>query len=334
MTDTASHILIIGPAWVGDMVMAQSLFMTLTQTRNEPLIDVVAPAWSLPLLARMPEVNQGIALPVKHKQLGLGRRWKLGRSLKRAGYDQAIVLPRSYKAALVPWFARIPRRTGYRGEMRYGAINDMRKLDKSVLSQTVQRYVALGHEGNAAQAPAIPRPALRIDKENQQTLLRRFDLDTEKPVIAMMPGAEYGPAKRWPTDYFTELARRLVSQGKQIWVLGSPKEVALGEEIAQVNGVTNLCGKTELVDVVDLLALCAQAVTNDSGLMHVACASGTKVIAIYGSSDPAYTPPLSATAQVVYKHLACSPCFKRTCPLGHTNCLKMIKPDDVADLIE
>ncbi|MDZ7661030.1 lipopolysaccharide heptosyltransferase II [Thiohalophilus sp.] len=334
MTDSTPHILVIGPAWVGDMVMAQSLFMTLKQTRNNPLIDVVAPAWSLPLLARMPEVNQGIALPVKHKELGLARRWKLGRSLRRIGYDQAIVVPRSYKAALVPWFARIPRRTGYRGEMRYGTINDMRLLDKAVLFQTVQRYVALGREGNATQAPAIPGPSLQIDAKNQQTLLHRFGLDTDKPVIAMMPGAEYGPAKRWPTDYFTELARRLVERGKQIWVLGSAKEVELGEQIAEVDGVTNLCGKTELVDVVDLLALCDQAVSNDSGLMHVACASGTKVIAIYGSSDPAYTPPLSDTAQIVYKHLACSPCFKRTCPLGHTHCLKMIKPDDVADLIE
>lgn len=168
MTDSTPHILVIGPAWVGDMVMAQSLFMTLKQTRNNPLIDVVAPAWSLPLLARMPEVNQGIALPVKHKELGLARRWKLGRSLRRIGYDQAIVVPRSYKAALVPWFARIPRRTGYRGEMRYGTINDMRLLDKAVLFQTVQRYVALGREGNATQAPAIPgrpcRSMRRISK--------------------------------------------------------------------------------------------------------------------------------------------------------------------------
>ena len=335
MTDTTPHILVIGPAWVGDMVMAQSLFITLKQSvDNPPLIDVVAPQWSLPLLARMPEVNRGIALPVSHKQLGLATRWRLGCRLKADRYDQAIVLPRSYKAALVPWFAGIPRRTGYRGEMRYGAINDMRRLDKSVLFQTVQRYVALGREADAIQAPDIPRPSLRIDKENQQTLLRRFDLDTEKPVVAMMPGAEYGPAKRWPTEYFAELAAMLVNRGKQVWVLGSQKELELGEVIAKSDNMFNLCGKTDLVDTVDLLALCESAVTNDSGLMHVACAAGTRVFAIYGSSDPTYTPPLSENAKVIYQALDCSPCFERVCPLGHTNCLNQILPGQIIEYME
>lgn len=323
------RILVIGPAWVGDMVMAQSLFRTLKQQRDNPRIDVVAPQWSLPLLARMPEVNQGIALPVRHKELGLGKRRSLGRALRRHHYDQAIVLPRSYKAALVPWFAGIPRRTGYRGEMRYGAINDIRRLDKSVLYQTVQRFVALGLPANVTGAPAIPPPALRIDSKNQQACLLQLGLNTEQPVIAMMPGAEYGPAKRWPTAYYAELARKLVSQGKQVWVLGSQKESGLGEQIAVADGITNLCGRTELVDVVDLLALCDQAVTNDSGLMHVAAASGTRVIAIYGSSDPNYTPPLTDKAQIVYQNLECSPCFERECPLGHTNCLNDIKPEHI-----
>lgn len=334
MKDSAKRILVIGPAWVGDMVMAQSLFMTLEQTRDGPLIDVVAPPWSLPLLARMPQVDKGIGLPVKHKQLGLGKRWRLGRRLRDNKYDQAIVLPRSHKAALVPFFAGIPRRTGYRGELRYGLLNDIRQLDKSILNQTVQRYVALGQEGNATAPPAIPAPALEIDVANQHELLGRLGLNTDKPIVAMMPGAEYGPAKRWPTEYFAELAQKLAGQGKQVWVFGSAKEQPLGEQIAIAGGIINLCGKTELVDVVDLLALCDNAVTNDSGLMHVACATGTKVIAIYGSSDPAYTPPLSESARIIYQGLECSPCFERVCPLGHTNCLNNIKPEEVFDILD
>ena len=334
MTDSTQHILIIGPAWVGDMVMAQSLFMSLKQSRDVPVIDVVAPQWSLPLLARMPEVNEGIGLPVSHRELGLGKRWRLGRQLRANRYDQAIVLPRSYKAALLPFFAGIPRRTGYRGEMRYGVINDIRRLDKSVLQQTVQRYVALGLDADAVEPPPVAQPALRVDSANQSRLLKKLGLNTERPVVAMMPGAEYGPAKRWPTEYFAALATMLVDNDKQVWVLGSNKEQELGEQIAAVDGVVNLCGQTELVDTVDLLAQCDTAVTNDSGLMHVACASGTRVIAIYGSSDPAYTPPLSDTARVIYQQLDCSPCFERVCPLGHTDCLNSIRPEMVFQVLE
>ncbi len=336
MSDTSpsERILVIGPAWVGDMVMAQSLFMSLKQQRANPLIDVVAPKWSLPLLARMPEVHEGIPLPVQHGELGLGKRRALGHGLRRHRYDQAIVLPRSFKAALVPWFARIPRRTGYRGELRYGLINDLRQLDKGVLYRTVQRFVALGEQGDVDTAPAIPQPHLAGESHNLQRCLDKLDLNTDKPIIAMMPGAEYGPAKRWPTDYFAELARRLVERGKQVWVLGSHKEAPLGEAIAVSEGIVNLCGRTELVDVVDLLSLCEQAVTNDSGLMHVAAASGTSVIAIYGSSDPNYTPPLTDKAQIIYQDLDCSPCFERECPLGHTNCLNDIKPESILVHIE
>ncbi|MDR9437529.1 MAG: lipopolysaccharide heptosyltransferase II [Thiohalophilus sp.] len=336
MSDTSpsERILVIGPAWVGDMVMAQSLFMTLVQQRNNPVIDVVAPKWSLPLLARMPEVHEGIPLSVQHRELGLGKRRALGHALRVHRYDQAIVLPRSFKAALVPWFARILRRTGYRGEMRYGIINDSRRLDKRVLYRTVQRFVALGQEGDKDIAPAIPQPHLAIDSQHRQACLDKLGLNTDKPIIAMMPGAEYGPAKRWPTAYYAELAHWLVERGKQVWVFGSHKEASLGDAIAGSDDIVNLCGKTELVDVVDLLSLCEQAVTNDSGLMHVAAASGTRVIAIYGSSDPNYTPPLTDKAQIVYLNLDCSPCFKRDCPMGHTNCLNDIKPESILARIE
>ena len=322
MNKHQERILVIGPAWVGDMVMAQSLFLTLKQTFPDVIIDVLAPAWSLPLLSRMPQVNEAIVLPVSHGQLALVARFRIGRQLRYKGYTRAIVIPRSYKAALVPFFAGIPMRTGYRGEMRYGVINDMRPLNKEVLTQTVQRQVALGLPGTAEQPPAIPYPELQIDKDNQRRLLAELSLNLDKPIVGLMPGAEYGPAKQWPIASYQELAGKLIFNGYQVWVFGSEKERAIGAQIAQTGqDITNLCGKTQLEDVVDLIALCHSVVSNDSGLMHVACATGRRVIAIYGSSSPVYTPPLSKNAEVIYRYLECSPCFKRECPLGHTNCL-------------
>jgi heptosyltransferase II len=324
------RILVIGPAWVGDMVMAQSLYITLKQFHPDCTIDVVAPAWSLPMLTRMPQVRRGIELQVGHKQLGLSERWRAGRALRHEHYAQAIVLPRSLKAALIPWFASIQCRTGYRGEMRYGLINDMRILDKTRLTQTVQRFVALGHPPEAVQPPNIPEPKLTVDSANQQRLLSQLGLSTDKSIVAMMPGAEYGPAKQWPLASWRALAQRCVTAGKQVWIVGSAKEQAGGAQVAQgITGVHNLCGKTALVDAVDLLAMAQVAVTNDSGLMHVACATGVPVVAIYGSSSPNYTPPLSANAKVIYHALHCSPCFERSCRFGHTNCLTQISEQEV-----
>jgi len=330
MPANVSRILIIGPAWVGDMVMAQSLYLTLKQTNPPCQIDVVAPTWSLALLTRMPQVRRGIELPVGHQQLGLGARWQLGRNLRQEHYDLAIVLPRSFKAALVPWFAGVPRRRGYRGEMRYGVINDMRRLDKSLLTQTVQRFVALGTTTDLVAPPSIPTPALTIDPANQQRVLASLGLHTNTPLVAMMPGAEYGPAKQWPIADYRELAHRCVEQNRQVWIFGSAREQALGAAISHgLVNVVNLCGNTTLVDAVDLLSLAQVAVTNDSGLMHIAAATGVPVVALYGSSTPAYTPPLSSHAKVIYHALACSPCFARTCRFGHTRCLTGIGVDEV-----
>jgi heptosyltransferase II len=324
------RILVVGPAWVGDMVMAQSLFISLRQRNPDCLIDVLAPAWSLPLIARMPEVRRGLEWPVAHGEFGFGKLRRLGLALRNEGYDRAIVLPRKLKAALAPWFARIPRRTGFRGELRFGLINDVRPLDPTVLKQTVQRFVALGLEHAPSQAPAIPEPRLRVDEANRERLLRELGLNTDRPVVAFMPGAEYGPAKQWPTAYFAELAARLTATGRQVWILGSAREAGLGEAIRAGNGcVQNLCGRTQLADTVDLLSLCRRAVTNDSGLMHVAAAAGTPLVAIYGSSTPDYTPPLTRAAEILYLRLDCSPCFQRRCPLGHTNCLWHIQPAQV-----
>jgi heptosyltransferase-2 len=321
---------VVGPAWVGDMVMAQSLFMTLKARFPDTDIDVLAPAWSRPLLSRMPQVNSAVTLPLEHGDLGWGVRRRLGVTLY-GRYQRAIVLPRSWKSALVPAFANIPVRTGYRGEFRYGLINDMRKLDKKQLTQTVQRYAALGLPKDAALPPPIPQPRLRVDQDNQRLQLDLNRLNLDKPVVALLPGAEYGPAKRWPIERYGELAKRIKAAGRQVWVFGSAKENELGEAIVQAagEGAVNLCGQTKLVDAVDLMALAECAVTNDSGLMHIAGAVGVRLVALYGSSSPDYTPPLTDKAEVVYLRLSCSPCFERECPLGHFNCMMQMGVDDV-----
>ncbi len=320
-------ILIAGPAWVGDMVMAQSLYMGLCQRYPNVLIDVLAPAWSGPILKRMPEVRRHIEMPLGHGEFGLAARYRLGKALRSEHYDQAIIIPRSLKAALAPFFAGIPKRTGYKGEMRFGLVNDMRPLDKSVLSQTVQRYVALGLGWDEDLPPEqVPQPKLEIDPQNQQRLLTAFSLNMDTPVVGFMPGAEYGLAKRWPPEYFSELAQKLVAQGKQVWLFGSAKDQSVCQQIlaAAGEGVVDLSGKTKLEDVVDLIAMTEQVVSNDSGLMHIAAATGRKIVAIYGSSSPRYTPPLTNKAEVVYLGLECSPCFERECPLGHYDCLRKI----------
>jgi len=330
-----NRVLVVGPSWVGDMVMAQSLFLTLCREYLQVKIDVLAPSWSLPLLERMPEVHSGLALPLKHGEFGVWKRRQLGRTLHDRAYEQAIIIPRSWKAALVPFFATVPLRTGYRGEMRYGLLNDMRTLDKSVLRQTVQRYVALGLPNNAPLPPPIPRPKLVVDEANQKRLFDALGLDHKSTVIGLMPGAEYGPAKCWPLDYYAELTKRLVEAGQQVWIFGSEKDRAAGEVIAGGGGeqVYNLCGQTTLVEAVDLIAACDAVVSNDSGLMHVAAAVGRPLVAMYGSSTPDYTPPLSGRATVLYRHLECSPCFQRECPYGHTDCLSGIAVEQVYDAL-
>jgi len=333
----AEKILVVGPSWVGDMVMAQALYRVLTQRFPGAEIHVVAPPWSAPVLKRMPEVARAIELDVSHGELGFGRRRALGARLKAERYSRAIVLPRSAKAALVPWFARIPTRTGFRGEWRYGLLNDVRRMTPE-LDQTVKRFVTLGLSPEATVGNAIApelRPRLTVDAENASRLRNDYSLAAERGIAALLPGAEYGPAKRWPAERYAALAALLVGLGFDVIVLGSAKEHALGEEVASADArVRNLCGRTSLADVIDLLSAASVAVSNDSGLMHVAAAAGTPLVAIYGSSSPKFTPPLTENVSILYLALECSPCFARQCPLGHLRCLGEISVQNVLAAVE
>lgn len=323
-------LLIVGPAWVGDMVMAQSLFIRLRERHPDSVIDVLAPGWSLPIIERMPEVRAGIELPFAHGEFNFGGRRRLGQSLHERGYGQAIVLPNSWKSALVPFFAGIPRRTGYQRELRYGLLNDLRRLDKALLKTTPQRFVALAEDEPVRTVPTVPQPRFRADAERARALRERLGLGRD-PAVALMPGAEYGPAKQWPAAHYASLAADLGRRGLRTWIIGSKKEQPLGDGIARASkgAAINLCGKTSLVDVVDLAADARAVVCNDSGPMHIAAAAGARVIAIYGSSTPDHTPPMTGTSAIHYRRLPCSPCFERNCPLGHTECLTGIHPDTV-----
>jgi len=324
--------LIVGPSWVGDMVMAGSLFSLLASRGG--IIDVLAPGWSLPMLKRMPDVRSGIEMPLAHGEFGLGRRRRVGRSLATSGYDCAIVLPRSFKSALVPWFARIPVRTGFRGEFRFGLLNDIRPFDENILDQTVKRFAALGLDRDEALPASLPAPVLTPDTRSLRSVMTRLRLGHDEPVVAMMPGAEYGPAKCWPLEYFATVATELTKSGAQVWIFGSEKDRAAGGAISSGNDAKNLCGKTSLEEVVDLLSVCRAAVTNDSGLMHVAAAVGSHVVALYGSTTPAFTPPLTEDASIVYLSLECSPCFERECPLQHFRCMRDIEPAEVLGCVQ
>ena len=331
-----TKVLVVGPSWIGDTVLAQPLFGLLHQKHPGLALDVLAAQWTLPLLQRMPEVRRAIANPFDHGELRLTERRRLGASLAAESYDQAIVLPNSLKSALVPFFAGIRRRTGYLGELRWGLLNDTRRLDERALPLMVERFAALAGAAGEPLVRPLPPAHLKIDEKRRLSVLQKLALAPRQPVIALCPGAEYGPAKRWPAKYFARLAQRLGSRGYDVWLVGSAKDAALGAEIATLSGAAcvNLCGATSLAEAIDVLASAQFVVSNDSGLMHVAAALARPLAALYGSSSPAFTPPLSDRATILKLDLECSPCFRRECPLGHFNCMMQLTPDQVFDAID
>ncbi len=337
MSDTRA-ILVIGPAWVGDMVMAQVLFRLLKQQQPDASIDVLAPAWSAPLLARMPEVRASFDLPLKHGEFGFAARKKIGHSL-RGKYQQAILLPNSWKSALVPFFADIPLRTGWRGEMRFGLLNDIRTLDKEKYPLMIERFSALAYPQNTVLPAQLPRPHLAIKADELAAALQKYQLSVDAHILALCPGAEFGPAKRWPERHYAAVASQRIEDGEQVWIFGSAKDVPVAEAIRQLLPESQrrhchvLAGKTSLAEAIDLLSCANAVVTNDSGLMHIAAALNRPLVAVYGSSSPQFTPPLADAVEVVRLGLDCSPCFKRECPLGHLNCLNELLPSRVLDAL-
>ncbi len=337
-----AKILIVGPAWIGDMVMAQSLFRLLKQRDPHVTIDVLAPAWTFSILRCMPEINEAIPMPLKHGELGLRSRYRLGKELRAKGYDQAIVLPNSFKSALIPWFARIPRRTGWLGEFRHIVLNDSRRLDKQRYPLMIEQFMALGLDPvTSGSDPKLPKPYLypqfKVDKAAQDAALAKLKpVWRGKPVLGLSPGAAYGPAKRWPEDYFAKVAQQMLDQGWDVWLFGAESDQPLINRIMELtdNRCDSLAGRTELDETIALLSLVSGVVTNDSGLMHMAAALNKPVVSLYGSTSPDFTPPLSQNATILKLDLECQPCFKRVCPLGHFRCMRDLTPDRVLQITQ
>ncbi|ULJ61707.1 lipopolysaccharide heptosyltransferase II [Wielerella bovis] len=332
----SKRILIISPSWIGDCVMTQPMLRRLHELHPNCTIDVFAPKWSQAVYQRMPEVQHILDNPFGHGALQLRERWRVGGELGKRGYDQVIVLPGSIKSAIIAVATGIEQRTGYVGESRYLLLNDIRKLDKTALPLMVDRYTALAHENQAAFNGKSSQPHFTIQAADQAAALAKHDLQQDKPIVAFCTGAEYGSAKRWLPEHFATTAQYYAQQGYQIWLFGSQKDFEIAEQVNQLSGClcVNLCGKTSLAEAIDLLACAELVVCNDSGLMHVAAAVGCKLVAVYGSSSPDHTPPLSDKAKIATLHLDCSPCFKRECPLGHTDCLRQLQPEKVIVLAE
>ncbi len=350
-------ILVVAPSWIGDTVLAQPLFARLRAKNPDSQLDVLAPAWSRPVLDCMPEVANVIASPFGHGELKLLDRWRLGRQLTQTGYDCAIVLPNSFKSALVPFFADIPLRVGFVGEGRYGLLNVRHRLDKIKLPLMVERFAQLVEAPGAELPRPLAPPKLLVRPQAVNRALDELGL-TQPPRLAVFcPGAEFGPAKRWPARHFAALATRLAADGYDIWMVGSLGDFEVGKAIVEALGAPknpalhpapgshlpsagtappyagararNLCGKTTLAQAVAILSIADKVVTNDSGLMHIAAALDRSTAALFGSSSPQFTPPLSSHAIVIKHDIVCSPCFKRECPLGHFKCMNELMPDEV-----
>ena len=333
-------ILIIAPNWIGDAVMTQPLLAALKSQYPASTIDVLASTWVAPIYRACSEVNHVIEANFQHKQLQWGLRKQLANDLRLRGYQACFILPNSLKSALIPWMANIPFRIGYRGELRFGliniALNNPSKINRPPM---VEHYLTLSQllsDEETLAAKALT-PKLNVSSSAKQSIDKKLsdaNIDS-KSVFVFCPGAEYGPTKRWPASHFAELANHLAQQlsNANIILLGSKSDHELAEAILQQSQDTvkihNWCGNTSLDEAIALIGAAKAVVSNDSGLMHIAAALKTPQIAIFGSSDPAHTPPLSENAKVIWLNLPCSPCHKKECPLGHLKCLNDILPQQV-----
>jgi heptosyltransferase-2 len=325
---SVGRTLVISPNWIGDAVMAQPLLQLLRRQHPDRPIDVLAPPSVAPVWRAMKEVSEVLETPFRHGPLQLRERWKYGKVLGKRGYVDSYVLPNTLKYALSPWFAGIPKRVGYKGEMRYGLVNQMHHDTVPPLPM-VPFYAAL-----ASSTDLVPRPAMQVGRAAIDAVCLRLGIAAARPLVVFAPGAEFGPAKRWPARHFAALAQAIIAQdaGAQIALLGSPKDKAACDEIIEITGSANMfnvAGATSLSEAIALIAHASAVVANDSGLLHVASALNRPVIALYGPTDPDHAPPFSDMARSMSLRLECSPCRQRECPLGHQDCMQKMLPASV-----
>jgi heptosyltransferase-2 len=321
----SKRTLVISPNWIGDAVMAQPLLRLLKQRQPERPIDVLAPPSVAPVWRAMAEVDTVLETPFRHGALQLKERWKYAQVLRGRDYSDAYVLPNTLKYALIPWLAGIPKRVGYKGEMRYGLLNVMHH-DDTPPRPMVAFYAALAQDP-AGALPATSRPMLHAGSEQVAEACAQAGIAADRPLVVFAPGAEFGAAKRWPAAHFAALAKLIMQAdpAAQVAMLGSPKDKQACDEIIGLTGVAgvfNLAGATRLDQAIALIARAGAVVSNDSGLLHIASALNRPVVALYGPTDPNHAPPFSDVAKSISLRLECSPCRQRECPLGHHNCMQ------------
>jgi heptosyltransferase-2 len=325
-----SPILIVPYMWIGDFVRCHTVVKLLKQRFPSAPIDILTTSMVAPLLDYMPGVRKGIVADLPRKRLALIQHRALAQRLRAERYGQALVMPRTWKSALAPSLAGIPRRTGFVGECRFGLINDLRFGERR-LPRMADRCAMLAlPKGEAARAQ-WPLPELKVSASERAAWRQRLGLAPDgRAVIALAPGA-VGPSKRWPAAAYADLARRLAAEGHWIWVIGGPSEKELAAEIADGANIRDLTGP-DLRNAILALAAATVAASNDSGLLHVAAALGTPAIGIFGPTSPWHWAPLNPIAAVIETagELPCRPCHKPFCRFGHHRCMRDISVERVA----
>ena len=321
-------ILIVPYMWIGDFVRCHSVVKVLRERFPDRPVDLLATSLCAPLADYMPGVRQAIVADLPRSRLALSQQGALARRLKQEGYGTALTMPRTWKAALGPFLAGIPERVGFAGEGRFILLNDVRFGEKK-LPRMVDRCAMLALPRGAAQPPDWPLPELTVPTTEIAAWRIRRGLTEDRPIVALAPGA-VGPSKRWTTSSFSALTRSLKAEGAAVWVLGGPGEKSIAAEIAAAGGALDLTG-TDLRDAIIALAAASVAVSNDSGLLHVAAATGTPSIGIFGPTSPWHWAPLNPLAAVIEttSELPCRPCHKPVCRLAHHRCMCDIAPDQV-----
>ena len=329
-------ILIVPYMWIGDFVRCHTVVKLLKARFPARPVDVLSTTLCAPLADYMPELRQAIVVDLPRKRLALSEHRALAARLKRESYGTALIMPRTWKAALAPCLAGIPERIGWLGEWRFGLVNDLRFGERK-RPRMVDQCAALALPANATRPENWPLPELRMPPAEIGGWRERLGLaDNGKPIIALAPGA-VGPSKRWPGAAYGDLARRLIAQGNEVWILGSPAEAPLVRIIRDIAPEVRDLTSTDLRNAILALAAADVAVSNDSGLLHVAAALGTPTIGIFGPTSPWHWAPLNPIAAAVQQKiepLPCQPCHKPTCRVRHHRCMRDISPDHVASVIE
>jgi len=326
-------ILIIPYMWIGDFVRGHTVVRVLKARWPNRPVDLLVTSLCAPLVDYMPGVRAGIVWDLPRSRLAVAKQWGLATQLRARNYATALVLPRTWKAAIAPALASIPERVGFFGEARFGLINRMRWGEKA-LPRFIDKNAALALPDGAALPPEWPVPQLAVPPDDAGRWRQANGLGTG-PAVALAPGS-VGASKRW--TYYPEAARLLAERGFEVWVVGGPGEKALAQEIVAAGGprIRDLTG-TDLRNGVLAMAAASVAISNDSGLMHIAAAIGTPTMGIFGPTSPYLWAPLNglaATVQQTRSQLACQPCQRTVCTMNDHRCMRDISAGEVVDTVQ